>query len=65
MLTNEQMYKSPFAGQVLNYFEFESDRLSAAQKSKCIGFLKAHGDQFDHVHSCQVVAELRHGTYLK
>jgi len=65
MLTIEQMYKSPFAGQVLNYFEFESDRLSEDQKSRCISFLKAHGDQFDHVHSRQVVAELRHGTYLK
>jgi len=65
MLTKEEMYKSPFAGQVLNYFEFESDRLSAAQKSQCISFLKNHGDRFDHVHSRQVVAELRHGTYLR
>ncbi len=65
MLADEKMYESPFAGHILNYFEFESCRFSARQKSMCLNFLKIHGDQFDHVHSRQVVAELRHDTYLK
>jgi hypothetical protein len=65
LLGSEQMYESRFAGHVLNYFEFESPRLSARQKSLCLGFLSAHGDQFLDVHSIQVVAELRHKAYLK
>lgn len=35
LLANEQMHTSPLAGHVLNYFEFESRRLSARQKSLC------------------------------
>jgi hypothetical protein len=65
VLANEEMYKSPLAGHVLNYFEFESRKLSSHQRSLCIIFLNAHGDQFDHVHSRQVVAELCHDNYLK
>ena len=65
LLRNEKMYKSPLAGHILNFFEFEAPRLTSRQKSLCIGFLNAHGDQFTHVHSQQVVAELREGDYLK
>jgi hypothetical protein len=65
LLRSEQMYESHLAGHVLNYFEFESRRLSVRQKSLCTGFLNAHGDQFVDVHSRQVVAELRHDDYLK
>jgi hypothetical protein len=65
LLRSEQMYESPLAGHVLNYFEFESPRLSARQKSLYIGFLNAHGDQFLNIHSRQVVTELRHDSYLK
>jgi hypothetical protein len=65
LLRNERMYNSDLAGHVLNYFEFESPRLTDWQKRLVIGFLKAHGDQFSHVHSQQVVAELREGKYLQ
>ena len=64
LLRSDEMYSSRLAGHVLNYFEFEAPRLSADQKSLCIGFLKAHGDKFTGVHSRQVVAELREGKYL-
>jgi hypothetical protein len=59
------LYPSGLATHVLNYFEFESHHLTQRQKSLCIGFLKAQGDQFTHFHSQQVVAELREGDYLK
>jgi len=64
-LRDEKMYSSYLAGHPLNYFEFESARLTTRQKSLCIGFLTAHGDQFTDIHSQQVVAELREGNYLK
>jgi hypothetical protein len=65
LLRCEEMYKSSVAGHVLNFFEFESPYLSSRQKWLCVGFLAAHGDQFDDVHSTQVVTELRYGNYLK
>lgn len=65
ILRAEKMYSSGLAAHVLNYFEFESPHLTPRQKSLCIGFLKAHGDQFTHFHSQHVVAELREGDYLK
>ncbi len=65
ILRDEKMYSPELAAHVLNYLEFESTRLTPRQKSLCIGFLKAHGDQFTHIHSQQVVAELREGDYLK
>lgn len=65
LLRSEKMYESPLAGYVLNFFEFEAPQLTPRQKSLCVGFLNAHGDRFTHVHSQQVVAELRYGDYLK
>ena len=65
LLRNENMYGSEAAAYILNYFEFESPHLTARQKSLCIGFLNAHGDQFTHFHSQQVVTELRYGDYVK
>ena len=65
ILRDEKMYSSELAAHVLNYFEFESRHLTPRQKSLCIGFLKAHGDQFTHIYSQQVVAELREGDYLR
>jgi hypothetical protein len=65
ILRSEKMYSSELAGHVLNYFEFESHHLTSRQKSLCVGFLNAHGDQFTHFHSQEVVAELRHGYFLK
>lgn len=65
LLRCEEMYTSSLSGHVLNFFEFEAPHLSTRQKWLCNGFLAAHGDQFDDVHSQQVVAELRHGDYLK
>jgi len=65
ILRDEKMYASALAAHVLNYFEYESHHLTSRQKSLCIGFLKAHGDQFTHFHSQHVVAELREGDYLK
>ena len=64
-LRNEKMYASHLAGHVLNYFEFESPHLTTRQKQLCVGFLKAHGDQFTHILGRQVVAELREGDYLR
>jgi hypothetical protein len=64
LLRSDEMYSSRLAGHVLNYFEFEASSLSARQKSLCIGFLRAHGDNFTDVHSQQVVMELREGKYL-
>lgn len=63
LLRSEEMYKSPYAGHVLNFFEFESSSLTDRQKWLCIGFLNAHGDKFSDVHSQQVVTELRYGRY--
>jgi hypothetical protein len=63
LLRNEGMYKSPCAGHVLNFFEFESPRLTDRQKWLCIGFLNAHGDEFRDVFAHQVVVELRYGLY--
>lgn len=63
LLRNEAVYKSPYAGHVLSFFEFESKRLTDRAKWLCIGFLNAHGDEFSHVHSQQVVIELRYGRY--
>lgn len=65
LLRSEKMYTSPFAGYLLNFFEFESPNLTPRQKSLCSGFLSAHGDHFVHVHSRQIVAELRERDYLK
>jgi hypothetical protein len=65
LLRNESMYGSEAAAHILNYFEFESPHLTTRQKSLCMGFLQAHGDQFTHFHSQQVVTELLYGDYLK
>ena len=65
ILRDERMYSSHLASHVLNYFEFESPHLTTRQKSLCIGFLKAHGNQFTHIYSQQVVGELLEGDYLK
>jgi len=63
LLRNDNMYNSPHAGHLLQFFEFESTRLTDRQKWLCIGFLNAHGDKFSDVHSQQVVIELRYGRY--
>lgn len=65
LLRSENMYKSDLAGHLLNFFEFESPRLSERAKWLCVGFLNAHGNEFAHVHSRQVVAELREDGYLR
>jgi hypothetical protein len=65
LLRNERMYTSELTGHVLNFFEFEAPHLTDRQKWLVIGFLNAHGDQFTHFHSQQVVAELREGKYLQ
>jgi hypothetical protein len=65
LLRNERMYTSALSGHVLNFFEFEAPYLTDRQKSLVTGFLRAHGDEFIHVHSQQVVAELREGKYLR
>jgi len=63
LLRNEEMYKSPYAGHLLNFFEFESDKLTDRAKWLCIGFLNEHGDEFSDAHSQQVVTELRYELY--
>jgi hypothetical protein len=68
LLRNKEMYQSPLAGHVLNFFEFESAGLTDRAKWLCIGFLNAHGDEFQDVYSREVVADLRgerYGEYLR
>jgi hypothetical protein len=65
ILRKNEMKSSPLAGYILNYFEFEASYLSEKAKGRCVGFLNASGGNFKHVHSAQVVAELREGDYLK
>ena len=65
ILMNERTGESPLAGHILNFFEFESLYLSNRAKSLCTAFLLAYGDKFKHVHSQQVVNELRFGPYLR
>ena len=65
LLRDHRTQESGVAAHVLNYFEFESPRLTRRQKTLCIGFLQAHGNEFTDIHSRQVVAELREGDYLK
>ena len=64
ILRNPEMFTSPLAGHLLNYFEFESPRLTPHQKQLCKAFLNAHGNRFTDVFSMQVVAELREGNWL-
>lgn len=65
LLKSEEMFKSDYASHLLNFFEYESDRISERAKSRCIGFLREWGDQFTNPYSQQVVSELRDGGYLK
>jgi hypothetical protein len=65
VLRRPEMKKSPLAAHVLNFFVFESPRLSARAKDRCMAFLREWGDEFSDVHSMQVVAELCRGPYLK
>jgi hypothetical protein len=65
ILRRSEMKTSPLAGHVLNFFEFESPRLTARAKDRCVAFLREWGDEFTHFHATQVVAELRAGNYLK
>jgi hypothetical protein len=65
ILTDEEMYRSPFAGYLLNFFELESRRLTDRQKWLCIRFLNAHGDRFTDGFSSIIAGELRAGLYLR
>jgi HEAT repeat protein len=65
ILQRPETQKSSLAAHVLNFFEFESPRLSAQAKNHCLAFLREWGDEFSDVHSMQVVAELCDGPYLK
>ena len=64
LLGDSRTYQSALAGHVLSFFQFEASHLSDQAKLRLVDFLKAHGDQFKHFHSQQVVAELRSGRYL-
>lgn len=63
LLKDEEMYKSPYAGNLLLFFTFECDRLTDHQKWLCIRFLNAHADKFSDTHTRQVLDELRYGHY--
>jgi len=65
LLRQPAMASSHLSGHVLNYFEFESKRLTPLQKRQCMAFLEAHGDSFSHVFAMQVVSELREGLWLR
>lgn len=64
ILREPHLHDSELAAHVLNYFEFESPRLSSRQKHRVKGFLETHGDCFTDVWSAQVVTELRYENYL-
>jgi hypothetical protein len=65
ILRDHKMFGSHLAGDVLNYFEFESPHLTPRQKQLCVAFIEAHGDSFRDVLAMQVVIELRKGLYLR
>ena len=65
LLKEPGMFSSETAAHLLNFFEFESQKLSNRAKARCFAFLREWGDHFSHVHSQQVVAELQSGEYLK
>ena len=65
MLRRPELGGSSLSGHVLNFFEFESPRLSQLAKDRCAAFLREWGSQFTHVHSVQVVGELLYGDYLR
>ena len=65
ILTKQEMYRSPFAGHLLQFFEVESTHLSDRQKWLYIRFLSAHGDEFTDGFSSQMVGELRAGLFLR
>jgi len=62
---NESLLSSNIPAHLLNFFEFESARISRRAKERCKAFLREWGDSFTHFHSQQVVAELREGKYLE
>lgn len=64
LLRKQEMETSSLAGHLLNHFEFHAENLSPVAKSRCKGFLNAWGDKFKHIHSQQIAAELRSGSYL-
>jgi hypothetical protein len=65
LLTDEGMYRSPFAGSLLQFFEVESNHLTDHQKWLCIRFLNEQGDHFKDGYSSLMVGELRSGLYLR
>jgi len=65
ILTQEEMYQSPYAGHLLQFFEMESERLTDRQKWFCIRFLNAHGNKFTDGFSSQMIGELRAGLFLR
>ena len=64
ILRRPEMKTSALSGHILNFFEFEAPRISQRAKDRCAMFLREWGNEFAHVHSVQVVAELREGAYL-
>jgi hypothetical protein len=65
LLKRPEIASSSLAAYLLNFFEFESPRISQRAKERCGALLREWGDTFSHVHSQQVVTELRFGSYLK
>lgn len=65
ILRKPDMWHSPLAGHVFNFFEFEADSISQRAKDRCAAFIQEWGNQFTDFHSVQVVGELREGPYLK
>lgn len=61
----ESLFGSNIPAHLLNFFEFESARISHTAKARCKAFLREWGDSFTHFHTKQVVAELRGGRYLE
>jgi hypothetical protein len=64
VLRRPEMWPSLLSGHVLNFFEFGASRLSQRAKDRCAAFLREWGNEFNEIHSMQVVGELRVGPYL-
>ncbi len=65
ILRKDEMKESPFAGHLLEFFDFNQSRISPKAKDRCVGFLNAWGSSFTHFFSKHMVAMLMHGNYLK
>lgn len=59
ILRREESKASVTTGHLLQFFEFEFDRLSRRAKDRCAAFLREWGDDFSDAFAGHMVAQLR------